>query len=308
MKLKKLPFAFTWLFLLTTLIFSPEYSLSFPLSEKAAFSWIAIIFFSFLVVKNLLQASREEYAEVALYFKSKVPFFKKDLIESKMVLRLVYSGLLSWILMIIFKNTFLSLPLFILGLILMAWGLSTFMEDNGLYHLSRSSLSNKWFLGGAFSSILYWAGFKSAEQINSVFSIDPSFFPFTLSAMILVNVFVLFCLFMVPVFFICCALLFFNIVKLIIRKKDYTQSRIFMAVLVFSAYAAIIGLKMQSPKLQNHFVNLIALKTDFNSKHLCANDRLKGIPVIFLGPNSRRVLAISRDSHNEYQVYQCITP
>lgn len=307
MKFEKLSFAFIWLFLLTLLVFIPEHSLTPPLSIKATFSWLGIFALAFLVVKNLIKASHDEYRALVIHSKGKIPSFKGEIVESNMALGLSYSGLACWLLIILFKDSFFPLPLFILGAILMVWGLSIFLEENGVYNFSESRLSNKWVLSAIASAVLYWAGFKSAGQVNSVFGIDPGFFPFTLAAMVLVNVVILFCLIMVPVFLISGAGMLLKVVKEVSGKKKRKESMIFMAVLVFSAYASIMGLIMQSPKAQENIVRKIALKTDFNSTHLCKDDWLKDKSVIFVGPNSSRVLAESNVQEDKYEIYECIS-
>lgn len=307
MKFEKLSFAFIWLFLLTLLVFIPEHSLTPPLSIKATFSWLGIITLTFLVAKNLIKAGLNEYRALIIYIKGKIPSFKDEIVESNMALGLSYSGLACWLLIITLKNSYFFLPLFILGAILIVWGLSVFLEENGIYKFSESRLSNKWVLSAIASTVLYWAGFKSAGQVNSVFGIDPAFFPFTLTAMVLVNVISLFCLIMVPVFFALGCIMLLNFVRDISGKKKNKESMIFIAALVFSAYASIMGLMMQFPKAQENIVKSIAVKTDFNSTHVCKDDWLKNKPVIFTGPNSSHVLAESHVHQGKYDIYKCIS-
>lgn len=303
MKLENLSIAFIWLFLLTLLVFIPEHSLTPPLSIKAMFSWLGIFILAFLVVKNLIKANRDEYRALVVHIKGKIPSFKGEIVESNMALGLSYSGLGCWFLIILLKNSFFPLPLFILGAILMVWGLSIFLEENGVYKFSESRLSNKWVLSAVVSAVLYWAGFNSAGQVNSVFGIDPGFFPFTLAAMVLVNVIILFCLIMVPIFFVSGVV----IVREFTGKKKSKEYMMFVAVLVFSAYASLMGLTMLSPKAQDNIVKLIALKTDFNSTNICTNDWLKDKPVIFVGPNSSHVFTESNIHKGVYEIYKCIS-
>jgi len=306
-KFEKLASAFIWLFLLTLLVFIPQHSLIPPLSIKATFSWLGIIALAFLVAKNLIKAGHNEYRALVSYIKGKIPSFKGEIIESNMALGLSYSGLVCWFLIILLKDSFFPLPLFILGAILMVWGLSIYLEENGVYKFSESRLSNKWVLSAIASAVLYWAGFKSAGQVNSVFGIDPGFFPFTLAAMVLVNVIILFCLIMAPLFFILAGVMLIKFVRDISGKQKSKESMIFPAVLVFSAYAALVGLMMQHPKAQENIVKSIALKTDFNSAHACRDDWLKNKSVIFVGPNSSHVLTESNVHEGKYEIYKCIS-
>lgn len=307
MKFENLSFAFIWLFLLTLLVLIPEHSLTLPLSIKATFSWLGIFILVFLVAKNLIKASRDEYRALVFHIKGKIPSFKGEIVESNMALRLSYSGLACWFLIILLKDSFFPLPLFILGAILMVWGLAIFLEENGVYKFSESRLSNKWVLSAIASAVLYWAGFNSAGQVNSVFAIDPGFFPFTLAAMVLVNVIILFCLIMVPVFIVSGGVMLLKFAREVSGKKKSKESMMFMAVIVFSGYASLTGLIMQSPKAQEDIVRSIALKTDFNSTHVCKDDWLKDKPVIFVGPNSSHVLTKSNVHKDKYEIYKCIS-
>ncbi|WP_339515724.1 hypothetical protein [Pseudomonas sp. RL_15y_Pfl2_60] len=307
MKFKKLSHAFIFLFLLIILVFIPGHSLTPPLSIKATFSWIGITMLVFLVAKNLIKASQDEYSALVTHIKGKIPSFKGEIVESSMALWLSYSGLTCWFLMALLKDIFFPLPLLILGATLMVWGLSIFLEENGVYKFSESRLSNKWVLSAIASAVLYWAGFKSAGQVNSVFGIDPGFFPFTLAAMILVNVIVLFCLIMLPVLLVLVGVTLLKFVNDISGKHKSKESMIFSVVLAFSAYASIIGIIMQFPEAQENIVRSIALKTDFNSTHLCKGDWLKDKAVIFVGPNSSYVLTDSNNHEGKYEIYKCIS-
>lgn len=307
MKFENFSFAFIWLYLLTLLVFIPEHSLTPPLSIKATFSWLGILILTFLVAKNLIKASHDEYKALVIHIKGKIPFFKGEIVESNMALGLSYSGLGCWLLILLLRDSFFPLPLFILGAILMVWGLSIFLEENGVYKFSESRLSNKWVLSAIASAVLYWAGFNSAGQVNSVFGIDPGFFPFTLAAMVLVNVIILFCLIMIPVFFVLVVIMSLNFFKKRSREEKSKESMMLIAVLVFSVYASFMGLMMLSPKSQENIVRSIALKTDFNSTHVCKDDWLKDKPVIFVGPNSSHVLTKSNVHKDKYDIYKCIS-
>jgi hypothetical protein len=93
----------------------------------------------------------------------------------------------------------------------------------------------------------------------------------------------------------------------LVSKKRKKELAIFPAVILFSAYASIFGLLMLSPEVQNKSVKTIALKTDFNSAHLCGADWLKNQPVIFVGPNSSYVLGPSKLDNKELVVQKCIS-
>lgn len=307
MKFQNLSFVFIWSFLLMTLAFAPQHSLETPLSIKATFSWIGIFILICLIIKNLYKAQKAEYKDLALYFKEKLPFKDKELKESKASVRLVVLGGICWFLILIFKEGLFPLPLFILGSTLMVWGLSIFLEENGLYKFSESNLSNKWVLSAIFSSVLYWAGFKSAGQINSIFSVDPSLFPFTLAGMVVFNIATLFFLLMTPIFLISSATMMINFIREIVTKNKKNELIIFPIIIMFSAYASLFGLFMLSTEVQNKAVKLIALKTDFNSAHLCDAEWLKQEAVIFVGPNSNYVLAPSKEDKKEYQIQKCIS-
>lgn len=307
MKFENLTFAFVWSILLAILVIVPEHNLTLPLSIKATFSWMGIIILAFLILKNLLKAKIPEYKALVLYIKGKIPFIERDLIKSEVAERLMLSGLISWLFIMPFKNSFFPLPLFTLGSILLIWGLSIFFEKNGVYKFSESNLSNKWVLSGIGSVILYWASFKSAGQINSVFSMDSGLFPYTLVAMVLVNVIVLFSLIMIPVFIILAFAMIIKFVRKVFGKPKNDESMIFMAVLVFSGYFSIIGLMMQYQKLQDSVVRSIALKTDFNFSHVCEDNWLKDKPVIFIESNSSHVLAQSKKNDKKFEIYKCIS-
>jgi len=306
-KFHNLSFAFVWCFLLITLVFVPTHNLSLPLSVKGFFSWVGIIVLSFLTLKNLYKATLAEYKELLSYLKKQIPYIDKELTESKSAVTLVMSGGACWFLILIFKDGLLPLPLFILGTTLMLWGISLFLEENGIYKFSESSLSNKWVLGAIGSSLVYWASFKSAGQINSIFNIEPSLFPFTLTAMVLYNIATVFFLLMIPVFILTSAYMIFKFVYELVSKKRKKELAIFPAIILFSAYASIFGLIMLSQEVQNKSVKTIALKTDFNSAHLCGADWLKDQPVIFVGPNSSYVLGPSQLDHKELVVQKCIS-
>ncbi|EDM67320.1 hypothetical protein PE36_12777 [Moritella sp. PE36] len=289
--------------LLITLVFVPTHSLEIPLSVRASFSWGGIFFLLFLVFRNLNKAREKEYAELKIYLRDK--FKPKVLVESTTTQWLVLSGGVCWFLILIFKDTLIPLPLFILGGTLMVWGLSNFLEENGLYNFSESRLSNKWVLSAIGSVLIYWAGFKSAGQINSVFNVDPGFFPFTLTAMVVFNLATLFFLLMIPVFFISTFVMIKNFIGEIVCKKIKVGLAIFPLIIMFSCYASLFGVKMLSPQVQNEVTNSIALKTDFNSSHICKGDWLNGKPVIFIGPNSTHVLAQSRVTSDKYDIFRC---
>ncbi|MEH6385765.1 MAG: hypothetical protein V7780_14240 [Colwellia sp.] len=307
MKFHNLSFAFFWCFLLITLAFVPTHNLSLSLSVKDIFSWIGIIVLSFLTLKNLYKAKLVEYKELLSYLQKQVPFIDKELTESKTAVTLVMSGGACWFLILIFKDGLLPLPLFILGTTLMLWGISLFFEENGIYKFSESSLSNKWILAAVGSSLIYWASFKSAGQVNSIFNIEPSLFPFTLTAMVLYNIATLFFLLMIPVFLSTSVYMLFKFIYEVVTKKHKSELAIFPAVILFSAYASIFGLLMLTPEVQNKSVKNIALKTDFNSNHLCSAGWLKDQPVIFVGPNSNYVLGSSETNKKELVIQQCIS-
>jgi hypothetical protein len=304
-KFQNLSVVFLWSFVLFILIFIPTHSLE-ELTVRSVLSWVGISILIILIIKNLLKSKLSEYKE--LYIAVKGKFKTKELIESKTSVRLVFSGGACWFLILIFKSGLLPIPLFIIGATLMIWGLSHFLEENGLYKFSESSLSNKWILSALGSIVLYWSAFKSAGQVNSVFNIDPGFFPFTLTAMALFNIATLLFLLMIPVFIISGLIMLCNFVReVFFKKKKKNELMIFTGVLVFSAYASLFSLFMLSPTLQDKAVNSIALQTDFNSSHTCDDEWLKDKPVIFVGPNSNYVLATSQDHEGKYTIQRCIS-
>lgn len=306
MNFQHLSFALIWCFGLVLLIFIPSHSLSLPLSVKGLFSWIGIIILLFLVLKNVWKAKANEYKEYKefyFYLKGKIPFIGKELVESKASINLSLSGAICWFLILIFKDGFLSFPLFIVGSILIIWGLSLFLEDNGIYKFTESKLSNKWVLGSLIASLTFWASFKSAGQINNVFGIDPSLFPFTLAAMTVYNIALFVFLLMIPVFLMTLLYMVLKTVYGLITKNHHSELTIFPIIIVFSAYASMTGLLMLDTKNQKKTVKSVAYRTDYNSKHLCDVEWLKGEPVIFVGPNSNYVLGRS-ESNKELQVIQ----
>jgi len=315
MQFKNLSLLFTWLLLLIILAPIPIYNLETLLSGDYFLSLHGIIIFPiiilliFLMIRSLCKAEKNEYKELVVYLRDnlKGKFQPKKLRESKAVLRLAFSGGVCLWLIFIFKDSPFTIPLFVLGTTLIIWGLSLFLEDNGVYKFSELRLSNKWLLSGIVSAIIFWAGFKSAGQINSVFNIDPSFFPFTFTAMVLFNIATLFCLFMIPVFILSLLITCFHFIREVANKRKNDESLIFPIVLVFSVYASYFGLSMLSPEMQYQMANLIALKTDFNSTHTCKAEWLKEKPVIFVGPNSNYVLALSEENKGKYSIQECLS-
>ncbi|PFG11415.1 hypothetical protein [Marinobacter sp. LV10MA510-1] len=305
MKFKNLSFVFVWLFLIVSLAFIPQRSLISSFSVEAALSWLGVLILSGLTIRSLFKA-KNEYGEFFLLLKSK--FKPKPFKASKTVDRLILSGGSCWFLILLFKDSLFPIPLFILGAILMVWGLSLCLEENGVYKFSETRLSNKWILAAISSSVLYWAGFTAASQINSVFGIDPSFFPFSFSAMIVFNVATLLFLLMIPVFLASSAVMVVGFISEVKnREVSKDNSAILPLVLAFSAYAAIFGLTMLQPAVQLQAARSIALKTDFNSKNVCQSEWLNGKPVIFLGPNLKYVLSQSKENAEEFKVQECLS-
>ncbi len=125
--------------------------------------------------------------------------------------------------------------------------------------------------------------------------------------MVLYNIATVFFLLMIPFFILTSAYMMFNIFYKLVSKKRKKELAIFPAIILFSAYASIFGLIMLSQEVQNKSVKTIALKTDFNSAHLCGADWLKDQPVIFVGPNSSYVLGPSKSDNKELVVQKCIS-
>ena len=91
------------------------------------------------------------------------------------------------------------------------------------------------------------------------------------------------------------------------KFENKSDREILPFILVFSAYASLFGIMMLMPKAEINTVKNIASKTDFNSKHTCEAEWLKDKSVIFIGPNSQYVLAISEESPTEFEVQKCLS-
>ncbi|MDI3324527.1 hypothetical protein QKW35_09080 [Pontibacterium granulatum] len=317
MNQRYLPLAFLYAFLIVCLVFMPSYSLDIPLSKEASVIWLAIFLLFLKFVITMSKVTRQELFNCFSFVKGRV--FSMEMKTTKVTNRLLFAGGACWFLILFFKETLFPLPLFVLGSILFVWGLSRFLEENSVYRFSESYISNRWLLGGLSSFILYWAGFNSASQINSMFGVDPGFFPFTISAMVFYNVAVILFLLMIPVFFVSSSILVAGIIKDLVNDKDEGRDKredgdegnvyaVLISIVVFSAYASVAGLIMLSPNTESVAVKSIAMKTDFNSKHYCKGEHLKDKSVIFIGPNSNVVLAEAVDnSKQQFSVQKCVS-
>ncbi|WP_462160666.1 hypothetical protein [Pseudoalteromonas maricaloris] len=308
-KCENLISAFGCLIIIATLVFVPTQTLSPPLSPLSFITWLAITALTLFLINKLKSADESEYE----YFKERImqaiPISNTlHLKESRTALWLVNFGMLVWLLLLVTKANYYGLGLLIIGAVAMIWGFSIQLEANGIYRAFNSYVSNKWILGVCSSALLFFSGVESASQINAVFGVDSSLFPFTVTAMLVINICVIFCLMMLIIFAITVCIVGLQLISDLRRKpKTSSSPMIFVALLFFSTYASLAGLIIHPSEAKENIARKIALKIDFNSSHLCTNSELKNRPVIFLGPNLSRVLAQSEKDEKTYQVYQCVS-
>ena len=156
----------------------------------------------------------------------------------------------------------------------------------------------------AFSLLLVFCTGKAAGIINSVFGIDASAFPFTLTfttALILFN-------YLIPVIFILAIVGFVHLFIVVawfnsyLKKKETTLYEVPGNSIFFVILCGIVvyfGMKWSNDNFSYEAmpqkVYLLAHKLDFNSKNECENID-DNTPVIFIG-NSQGVVLADRKSH-----------
>lgn len=216
---------------------------------------------------------------------------------------LYLAGLLSWMPIVISGAKFQPALLFCIGSILLLWSTLLALEENGVYSFLNTWKSDKIFISFLIAAITFWGGYTSASQINNVFYIDSSYFPFTFSAMTVYNIARLTTYFTIPTTVILMIFALYDAMRTF-RSKPSRVGEISL-FLVPMVYFAITGLIINEENVIKKSLIEISYSVDFNKNSHCDNSSVKNKPVIFLGPNSEKVLVKLYDKKDKFSIKDC---
>lgn len=301
---KRLAWCFTFLFLAVNVTFAPDYSLSIPFNTPLeALGGIAVLFF---VAAGIWNISKISYKNLMEHIISKLNSYSKKDLDNNIAANLALIGMSVWLLAIYFREGVMVGPLVIAGTLVMIWSVMTFFEDSALIKILSSYASSKKIFGFLSACIVFWATYTTFGQVNTVFGVDPSYFPFAITVGIFINIAKMFALTSIVVTPLSMIMSLINMFTSSHPFWSNSRQAVLYCTLILSSLVFLTLEFLWSDEFIHNKLLESAEVMDMNSNHLCHNDLLvKGkekVPVIFIGPNSSLVLYKNGD---EFDITDC---
>lgn len=302
--IKRLVWCLASFFSAVNLAFAPDYSLSIPFDTPLEALGGLVVFVLFLF--GIWNLSKVSYQNVNDHIFSKLNVYSKKDLENKSAANLALIGMCIWLLAIYLREGVMVAPFVIAGTLVMILSIMIFFEDSILVKAISSYSSSKKMFGFISACIVFWATYTTFGQVNSVFGVDPSYFPFTITIGIFINiakVVALTSIVIAPLSMIMVVIHMFTS-----NHPFWSNSR--HAVLYCSLILSFLIVLTLGSLWSDDFIHKKLLESayamDMNGNHLCHNDLLiqdgKKVPVIFIGPNSSLVLY---NKGNKFDITDC---
>ncbi|NUL38304.1 hypothetical protein [Kosakonia sacchari] len=191
----------------------------------------------------------------------------------------------------------LRLPAYIISIMLSSVWIGINIEKTLIFKQIWRFKTAKIILSLSFTGLVVYCTAEASAIINDIFSIDPSFFPFTRSFLI---AYLFFKKISILVYFLAVVgiLCLINVI-LCLKAKWGGNSNVdfpfgalvyIVFICIFSYFAlGWVGSNFNDEVL-NRKVYSLAHQLDFNRKNPCSNLKEDEVSVIFLGPNQDKVL------------------
>ncbi|KAF7772143.1 hypothetical protein PCIT_a2154 [Pseudoalteromonas citrea] len=293
-----------FLFISVTIAFGLGENISIPIKSLSEFfRWLCVIVFFIVSFTFFMKINWPNIMEYLAYRLDR--YAQKERGNSQ-VNNLAKVGTIAWVLAIFLKEGNLVIPLLLFGTITMAWAVMIFFEDTSIYKNLISYTSTKVVFSFFFASFSYWATVTTFSQINMIFGIEASLFPFTIVIGIFINVFKVISQLAVILVPITMLLTFLSVLTAKHQIWDSSRQVIIQTLFMLSVVLLILQSVARDENFTKNQLIRVAQATDMNSNHHCKNDVLikdeKKLPVIFIGPNSSMVLF--KDGNN-FDIVKC---
>ncbi|EHH1260565.1 hypothetical protein J7H92_004398, partial [Vibrio parahaemolyticus] len=289
---KRLVWCFAFLFLSVNIAFAPDYSLSIPFETPlAALGGMAVLFCLLFGVRDL---SKIGYQNLKDHIFSKLNMYSQKTLDNKSSANLALIGMCIWLLAIYFRQGAMVAPLVIAGTLVMIWSVMIFFEESLLVKAISTYSSSKKIFGFISACIVFWATYTTFGQVNSVFGVDPSYFPFTITVGIFINIAKVVALTSIVITPLSVIMSFINMFTSNHPFWSNSRQAVLYCTLILSSMIFLTLGFLWSDEFMHRKLLESAQVMDMNGNHLCHNDLLiqdgKKVPVIFIGPNSSLVL------------------
>ena len=143
-----------------------------------------------------------------------------------------------------------------------------------------------------FSSLLFYASILSTQNINNIFSVDSSVFPYTHIIFTVTEFLVLLTPFFVVLFLLSFLLLFSLGASFRITKNQNKVLVIMVSIIGFIISIVYIGISLifMDEKNKTSIIYSIAHVVDFKKKNICTNIDEEKYSIVYLGTNHKNVL------------------
>lgn len=301
---KRLIWSFAFIFFAVNVVFVPDYSLSIPFKTplEALGGLVSLIF----LTSALWNFFKVSYKNIIDNIVSKLNIYSQKDLDNKSSANIALIGMSIWLLAIYSREGVMLAPLVIVGSLVMIWSVMIFFEESVLVKNISSYLSSKIIFGFLSACIIFWATYTTLGQINEIFGVDPSYFPFATTVGIFINVAKVVALTSIVVLPLSLIVSFINMFTS--DHPFWSLSR--QAILYCTFMLSLIVFQMLIYLWNDEFMHEKLLKSaeimDMNSNHHCHNNLLgqnnKKVPVIFIGPNSSLVLYKKND---QFDITDC---
>lgn len=294
---KRIVWCFLFLFLALNAAFAPDYSLSIPFDTPLeALGGLAL---AVCLGGGFWNGSKIRFRNLRGHIFSKLNIYAQKDLDNRSAANLALIGMSIWLLALYFREGFMVAPFVIAGTLVMIWSVMIFFEDSPLVKALSSYSSSKMIFGFLSACIVFWATYTTFSQVNAVFGIDPSYFPFAITVGIFINIAKVVALTSIVIAPLSMIVSFINMFTS--SHPFWSNSR--QAVLYCSLILSSLVFLMLGFLWSDDFMHKKLLESaevmDMNNNHLCHNELLvkedKKVPVIFLGPNSSLVLYKDND-------------
>lgn len=301
---KHFTYGFIYLFIALNILLGTDYKISFPLETPfKALVFMIVIFCISSGVWNLLKIN---FKNILIYFVYKIDLYSKKKLDNKSSANLAFSGMCVLQLSVYLREGVLATPFFVLGVLVMIWGVMIFFEGSVLIKNLASYISSKIVFGFVSASIVFWATYSSFNQINSIFGVDPSYFPFTITIGIFINVVKVIALASILIMPISLIMVILSLFTSGHGFWSFTRQIFLYSTLILSFLILQFLNFLWSDEFTRQKLIESAQLMDMNNNHLCHNEVLfseeEKLPVIFISPSSSVVLYNKGD---EFDIVEC---
>jgi hypothetical protein len=283
--IKRIVLCFTCLFISMTIFLFFGYSLPVPFKTPyEAIGGLVVVVFFFV---GLWHFSKINYINLWHCFICQLNIYSKRDVRNKSAEKIALIGMVLFPIAIYYRDGVFLAPLII-------WSIMIFLEDSVVVKAIFSYSSSKKIFAFLSSCVVFWATYTTFGQVNTVFGVDPTYFPFAITVGIFINI-IKVAIF--PSIVVAPLSVIFLIINAFTSKHPFwsvSRQYLLSCTFILSSFMLLMFIYVKSDDFIQKKILESAEVMDMNNNHHChSKDLLRGskkLPVVFLGPNSSLVL------------------